>query len=112
MLKDNRPEFAGTLCERIRVERGVADRDGAGSASSELETIGEYWAAAETAGSVANERAESRSAMPLWRFALRLTEEILPGDEITWNNRRLVVQTVTAEIRPEPKTKLVAEEKR
>ena len=112
MPKENRPEFAGTLRERIRVERRIAERDGAGSASTEIETIGEYWVAAIPTGSASREQAESRSAMPTWRFDLRLTRKILPGDYIVWNDYRLVVRAVTAEFRPDRKTLIQAEETR
>ncbi|MEO9470351.1 hypothetical protein [Parasphingorhabdus sp.] len=112
MPKNIRPEFAGKLHERILIERPTAVRDGAGSASGEFESIGDFWAGAEAHSSMPDERAESRAAMPVWQFVLRLAEEILPGDHIVWNARRLIVRTATAEFRPVPKTTLIAEETR
>lgn len=110
MAQGKSREFAGTLREWIRVERPTNDRDSSGSASGEFNLIGNFRAAAEPAGTGAEAVADSRSAMPLWLFLMRPSETILPGDRITWNDRTLTVRTVTAEDRPTPKCRLLAEE--
>ncbi|MEM8917677.1 MAG: hypothetical protein AAGE37_02355 [Pseudomonadota bacterium] len=110
MAQDKSREFAGTLREWIRIERSTDDRDSSGSVSGVFELVGEYHASAEPAGTGVEAVADSRSAMLLWQFQMRLADEILPGDRLTWNNRSLIVRTVTVELRPTPKTCLLAEE--
>ncbi|VAW05754.1 hypothetical protein MNBD_ALPHA04-1692 [hydrothermal vent metagenome] len=105
-------EFSGNLRERIRIERQAADRDALGSASEQSILIGEFWAAAKTVGTGSGAEAESRSALPRWRFTLRQTDLILPGDKIAWGNRKMMIRSVSLEHRPTPKTILLAEEKR
>ena len=105
-------EFAGHLRERITIERQSESRDGLGSAVSQFDTIGQYWAAAEPLRGGDEGEAESRSAMPRWRFTLRETQAIKPGDRLNWNGRAMTVDSVILEHRLIPKTILHAEEKR
>ncbi|SIN59629.1 Phage head-tail joining protein [Parasphingorhabdus marina DSM 22363] len=112
MVREKSREFAGTLREWIRVERPVNVRDGSGSASGEFELIGEYHASATPAGTGAESIAESRSALLVWQFRMRQSDAILPGDRIIWNDRILTVRNVIAELRPTPRTRILAEENR
>ena len=105
-------EFSGVLRERIVIERQRAERDGLGSADAQFDTVGEYWAAAEALHEGRESEAESRSAMPRWRFVLRETQAIRPGDRLLWGERVMTVSSVVLEHRLIPKTILLAEEKR
>ena len=105
-------EFSGVLRERIVIERQRAERDGLGSADAQFDTVGEYWAAAEALHEGRESEAESRSAMPRWRFVLRETRAIRPGDRLVWGGRTMTVLRVVLEYRLIPKTLLLAEEKR
>tara|TARA_R110000824_G_scaffold65989_8_gene171477 strand:- start:897 stop:1223 length:327 start_codon:yes stop_codon:yes gene_type:complete len=105
-------EFSGILRERVTVERQAAGRDALGSAQPQFDIIGEFWAAAETLSSSRDGEAESRSALPRWRFILRETQAIRPGDRLIWNGRVMVISSVILEHRLIPKTILQAEEKR
>ncbi len=105
-------EFSGVLRERIVIERQSAGRDALGSAEAQFDTVGEYWAAAEALHEGRESEAESRSAMPRWRFVLRETQAIRPGDRLLWGERVMTVSSVVLEHRLIPKTILLAEEKR
>tara|TARA_R110002124_G_scaffold107255_3_gene259591 strand:- start:2208 stop:2534 length:327 start_codon:yes stop_codon:yes gene_type:complete len=105
-------EFSGVLRERIVIERQSAGRDALGSAEAQFDTVGEYWAAAEALHGGRESEAESRSALPRWRFVLRETQAIRPGDRLLWTGRVMVIASVVLEHRLIPKTILLAEETR
>lgn len=110
--KFSRAEFSGLLCEHIRIERSSAQRDAAGSATGQVALIGDFRAAAEPLGTGDEALAGSRSALPRWRFTLRQTDAIHPGDTLIWAGYEMVVRAVSADHRFIPKTFLQAEEKR
>ncbi len=103
-------EFAGVLRERIRIERPSAAGDSLASGSTETELVGEFWAAIEAQGAGSEATAESRSAMQRWRFILRQTDKILPGDRLIWSERNMLIRTVSEDRRLLPRTILDAEE--
>jgi len=105
-------EFSGILRERIMIERQSAVRDGLGSAEAQFDSIGEFWAAAEALNSGRAEAGESRSALPRWRFILRETQAIKPGDRLLWGGRVMTIMNVVLEHRLIPKTILQAVENR
>lgn len=105
-------EFSGILRERITIERQRAGRDGLGSAEALFDMVGVFWAAAEARGGGRDAEAESRSALPRWRFILRETQAIKPGDRLLWGGRIMTISSVVLEHRLIPKTILLAEEKR
>lgn len=107
-----RQEFSGILRERISIERQAVGRDALGSAEPQFITIGVFWAAAVALHSGTVSQAESRSAMPRWRFILRETQAIKPGDRLIWGDRAMTILSVILEHRLIPKTILQAEEKR
>ncbi|MEP2987656.1 MAG: head-tail adaptor protein [Parasphingorhabdus sp.] len=103
-------EFAGVLRERIRIERLSAALDGLASGSSETELVAEFWAAIEAQGAGSEANAGSRSAMQRWRFILRQTDKILPGDRLIWSGRNMLIRSVSEDRRLLPRTILDAEE--
>ena len=105
-------EFSGILRERISIERQTVGRDALGSAEPQYVTVGVFRAAAEALYGGTPSEAESRSAMPRWRFVLRETQAIRPGDRLLWGERVMTVSSVVLEHRLIPKTILLAEEKR
>ena len=105
-------EFSGILRGRIHIERQGEGRDGMGSAEPVFDSVGEFWAAAQALDSGSGEAAESRSALPRWRFILRETQAIKPGDRLIWGGRVMTINSVVLEHRLIPKTILLAEEKR
>ncbi len=104
-------EFSGTLRDHIRIERTLGQRDAIGSAAEQTELVGKYRAAVQAAANGSQAQGESRSARQQWRIVLRETGSILPGDWLIWGNRRMIVNTVSADRRLLPKTILLAEEK-
>lgn len=105
-------EFSGILRERISIERQAVGRDALGSAHPQYTTVGVFWAAAEALHGGSASEGESRSAMPRWRFILRVTQVIKPGDRLIWGSRVMTISSVILEHRLIPKTILQAEEKR
>lgn len=105
-------EFSGILRERIMIERQTAGRDGLGSAEPVFDSVGVFWAAAQVLDSGSGQVAESRSALPRWRFILRETQAIKPGDRLVWGGRTMIINSVVLEHRLIPKTIVLAEEKR
>jgi head-tail adaptor len=94
------------------IERQSAGRDGLGSAEALFDTVGVFWAAAQALNSGGEAEAESRTALPRWRFYLRETQAIKPGDRLVWGGRTMTISSVVLEYRLIPKTILLAEEKR
>ncbi len=105
-------EFSGLLRELIHIERQSSQRDAAGSAIDQNDPIGDFLASAEPLDFGDEAVAGSRSALPRWRFTLRQTNAIRPGDRLIWSDREMVVQSVAADHRFIPRTFLQAEEKR
>jgi len=105
-------EFSGILRERISIERQAVGRDMLASAEPQYITVGVFWAAAEAMQTGVASEAESRSALPRWRFSLRETQVIKPGDQLVWGHRIMTVSRVILEHRLVPKTILQAEETR
>ena len=105
-------EFSGILRERISIERQTVGRDMLGSAEPQYLTVGIFWAAADAMQGGSASEGESRSAMPRWRFILRETRAIKPGDRLVWGDRKMTISSVILEHRLIPKTILQAEEKR
>ena len=105
-------EFSGILRERISIERQSVGRDALGSAEPQYLTVGVFWAAAEALHGGTTSEAESRSAMPRWRFILRETQVIKPGDRLVWGDRTMTISSVILEHRLAQQTILQAEEKR
>lgn len=105
-------EFAGMLRERIRIERISAERDSLASSSDATLLVGEFWAAIEAQGAAREASAESHAAMQRWRFILRQTDKILPGDRLIWSGRNMLIRIVSEDRRLLPKTIVEAEEVR
>ncbi|GAB5483020.1 MAG: hypothetical protein Pars92KO_27770 [Parasphingorhabdus sp.] len=105
-------EFSGLLREQIHIERQSSERDSAGSAIEQNDPVGAFRAAAEPLGTGDEAHAGSRSAMPRWRFILRQTNAVRPGDILIWAGREMVVRSVSSDHRFIPRTFLQAEEKR
>ena len=108
-------------CEWLAVCKGNWDVQGAARAPEAVALAArsgssapafEPWAAAEALHGGTPSEAESRSAMPRWRFILRETRAIKPGDRLVWGERMMTISSVILEHRLIPKTILQAEEKR
>ena len=85
-------EFSGILRERISIERQTVGRDALGSAEPQYVTVGVFRAAAEALYGGTPSEAESRSAMPRWRFILRETRAIKPGENNSAGGRKEMME--------------------
>ena len=87
-------EFAGTLCERVLIERPISSRNAMGLQEPGWEQVCRCLAsiALESVG-VENE-AQALSAMPRFRVTIRHRGGIAVGQRISWNGRRMMVRQV------------------
>jgi head-tail adaptor len=105
-------EFAGTLRERVLIERAISSRNAMGLqepgwdrvcrclASVVLETIG------------AESEAQALSAMPRFRVTIRQREGLGLDQRITWNGRRLMVRQLIDDPRARDRITMRCEEVR
>jgi head-tail adaptor len=85
-------EFAGTLRERVVIERPVSVRNAMGLQEPGWETVCRCLASV-TLDSVGPEaEAQALSAMPRYRVTIRWREEIELGLRISWSGRSLMVR--------------------
>ena len=85
-------EFAGTLKERITIERQVGERTPAGVQQSLWERVCSCLAAVVLEGAGAESEAQSLSAMPRYRITVRTREGIAIDQRIQWRGRMLMVR--------------------
>ncbi|MEP3224897.1 MAG: hypothetical protein ABJO01_02895 [Parasphingorhabdus sp.] len=105
-------ELSGLLREIIVISRQSDGRDLLASASTQTQIIGSFRAAAQPLPPGEDSVANSHSALPRWRFVLRQTDRIEPGDLLTWGRRVMTVRSVQSDHRFIPRTFLQAEENR
>ena len=84
-------EFAGTLRERIIVERPISARTASGIQQSGWEPVARCLAAIVPDGAGALSEAHALSAMPRFRVILRSRENVTVGQRIQWKERRMLV---------------------
>ena len=105
-------ELAGTLRERLTLERRAAGRDGMGGADGAWSTIGTVWAALEPRTSGPAVQGDALDMRPRWRVTLRAGSGIAVGDRLVWRARYLRVRGVTDDPALPDRTSVEAEEER
>lgn len=85
-------EFAGTLKERIRIERAVDLRTDSGLQQAGWELVADCRAAIVTEGSGLEAEAMALSAMPRFRVTIRRREGIAVGQRVIWSERTMLVK--------------------
>ena len=85
-------EFAGTLRERILIERPSSERTAMGLSTSGWETVARCLAAIEAEGAGPEAEAQALSAMPRFRVAIRWREGIAIDQRISWGKRLLMIR--------------------
>jgi head-tail adaptor len=85
-------EFAGTLKERIAIERPVDVRTEGGLQQAGWEQVFECMAAIVAEGAGPEAEAMTLSAMPRFRVAIRRRDGVGVGQRIVWRNRKMLVR--------------------
>ena len=104
-------EFAGTLTQRVTIERRAGDRDQAGGATGGWPAIATTFAAIAPAGTTDIEAGEALDARPRWGVTMRPADVIF-GDRLRWGARLLAVRSVVADPRTPDRMMLECEEER
>lgn len=85
-------EFAGSLKERIAIERAVDLRTSSGLQQAGWEPIATCLAAIVAEGAGAEAEAMALSAMPRFRVTIRRRDGVAVGQRIVWGNRKMLVR--------------------
>lgn len=105
-------EFAGTLRERIVIERPVSLRNAMGLREPGWEQVCRCLAsvALESVGS--ESEAQALSSMPRFRVTIRAREGIALDQRISWNERKLMVRQLLDDPRSKDRIAMRCEEVR
>ena len=85
-------EFAGTLKQRIRIERTVDMRTESGLQQAGWERVCDCLAAIAAEGAGPEAEAMALSAMPRFRVTVRWREGIAVGQRVIWGTRAMLVK--------------------
>jgi len=85
-------EFAGTLKQRIRIERPVDLRTDSGLQQPGWERVCDCLAAIVAEGTGAEAEAQALSAMPRYRVTIRCREGVAVGQRVVWETRAMLVK--------------------
>jgi head-tail adaptor len=85
-------EFAGTLKQRIRIERPVDLRTEGGLQQPGWEHVYDCLAAIVAEGAGPEAEAQALSAMPRYRVTIRQRDGIAVGQRVTWGTREMLVK--------------------
>ena len=105
-------EFAGTLKERILIERPSSERTAMGLSVSGWETVARCLAAIEPEGVGPEAEAQALSAMPRFRVAIRWREGVAIDQRITWGRRILMIRQMADDPRRKERITMRCEEVR
>ena len=105
-------EFAGTLRERVIIERPTSVRNAMGLQEPGWERVCECLAsiALESVGPEAE--GQALSAMPRYRVTIRAREEIAIDQRVSWKGRRLMVRQLLDDPRSKDRISMRCEEVR
>lgn len=105
-------EFAGTLRERVTIERPVSVRNAMGLQEPGWETVCNCLASV-TLDSVGPEsEAQALSAMPRYRVIIRARDGIELGNRVSWRGRSLAVRQLLDDPRQRDRISMRCEEVR
>jgi SPP1 family predicted phage head-tail adaptor len=105
-------EFAGTLKERILIERPATERTAMGLSTSGWETVARCLAAIEPEGVGPEAEAQALSAMPRFRVTIRWREDVAIDQRINWGKRVLMVRQLADDPRRRERIVMRCEEVR
>lgn len=105
-------EFAGTLKERILIERPSSERTAMGLQISGWEMLARCLAAIEPEGAGPEAEAQALSAMPRFRVSIRARDGIAIDQRITWGKRMLMIRQLVDDPRRRERIVMRCEEVR
>lgn len=105
-------EFAGTLCERIVIERPVTSRNAMGLQESGWETVARCLAGIVGEGAGSEREGMALSAMQRFRVTIRTREGIAIDQRVLWKGRVLMVRQLLFDPRAKDRLTLRCEEVR
>ena len=105
-------EFAGTLSERIVIERPVGARTPLGVQQSEWEAVCRCLASVVLEGAGAESEAQALSAMPKYRVTIRTREGVGIDQRVNWRGRLLMVRQMLDDPRTRDRIVMRCEEVR
>jgi head-tail adaptor len=105
-------EFAGTLRERILIERPVGLRNAMGLQEYGWEPVAQCHASVVIEGVGAESEAQALSAMPRFRVTLRRRDGIAIDQRLTWRRRVLMIRQLIEDPQAKDRLTLRCEEVR
>ena len=105
-------EFAGTLRERVTIERPVALRNAMGLQEPGWEEVCRCRASVVLESVGPESEAQALSAMPRYRVTIRAREGIALDQRVSWNGRKLMVRQMLEDPRAKDRIVMRCEELR
>jgi head-tail adaptor len=105
-------EFAGSLRQRVTIERRLESRDGRGGANGPYAYDGIAWASVTPLVPADLVAAEALSFVPRWRVTMRKREGITATTRIVWQKRFMMVRGVESDPREPAQMILTCQEVR
>jgi SPP1 family predicted phage head-tail adaptor len=105
-------EFAGTLRERILIERPISLRNAMGLQEPGWEQVCRCLAAVSLETIGPESEAQALSSMPKFRVTIRQRDGVGLDQRITWNGRRLMVRQLLDDPRNKDRIAMRCEEVR
>ena len=105
-------EFAGTLRERVIIERPISTRNAMGLQEPGWEQVCRCLASVALESVGAESEAQALSAMPRFRVTIRWREGIAIDQRISWNGRKLMVRQLLDDPRARDRIVMRCEEVR
>lgn len=103
-------EFAGTLRDRILIERPLEARDAMGRQEPGWEEVCRCFAAIALEGAGPESEAQALSAMARYRVTIRRREGIAVGQRVRWGGRTMLVRQMLDDPRAKDRITLRCEE--
>jgi head-tail adaptor len=105
-------EFAGTLRERVLIERPISLRNAMGLQQAGWETVCQCRASVALESVGAESEAQALSAMPKFKVTIRAREGISLDQRVSWNGRKLMIRQLLDDPRAKDRITLRCEEVR
>ena len=105
-------EFAGTLNERVIIERPVGARTPMGVQQSEWQQVCRCLASVQLEGAGVESEAQALSAMPKYRVTIRQREGVAIDQRVSWRGRVLMVRQILDDPRARDRIVMRCEEAR